>query len=352
MVKRVWLVFLVFWLTFFIFISLQRPVNRLLCSESLATWTLTTTSNVEGEVYLYLCSDFKPSLALDERQKNLHPKSEHTVEEQLSNFYILLIIFISVYSLRVLSQKNKIRAGICFLMLGLILYLCEINMISNDIQPLMAVLIFPVTLYVLFRVKSWGALVFFLIGVGFLVAGVGADLIKESIMDERFSFPSIFIDFSDFMNSFGEEKLDTIAAAALCFSSIILFFSPLQIFFRNNMKGVIAIVLSIALIAIGNSFLQPGAGNKLLVISYLISLVGWLGIIFSNRYVLKNECKLYIYDQALFSAVCFVLFVFLPPVYKPKNINLVSVMVWVPVLIFIAISLYKTHPSIRMLPQK
>ena len=93
-------------------------------------------------------------------------RSEYTVGEQLSKLYLFTIVLVSVLSYRILTDATKIKLSISFLLLSLIMYMSESNMITEEAQPIYGliggafyrVLSLSVTVVVMLEFVHWWVL--------------------------------------------------------------------------------------------------------------------------------------------------------------------------------------------------
>ena len=93
-----------------------------------------------------------------------HLPAEYTMAEQLAKFYLFIIVLISVLSYQVSKQANKIKLSISFLMLGLIMYMSESNMITENTQPIFGYIIVVSISIFLLHGRYWFSIVLLIVG--------------------------------------------------------------------------------------------------------------------------------------------------------------------------------------------
>lgn len=338
-------VFFGFWAFFFLMMSLGNPVNKILCSEKLSTWTLTESGYYyyEGPVYGVLCSDYEPSSTVKIKAgSDRWPHEEFTVNEQLSKFYLFMIILISGYAYQTFKKPVEINISICFLILGLTMYLSESNMISNNPQLFLAPVILLCTFYMLFKNKSFSTIFLVLLGFFIISGGILLDFTHQHAIIKSY-VPAQYLSL---MERFGEETFDVLGIAVVCFSVVFCFLEPIKKFTKNNIGGVLSLLISAGLITIGNGFshFEYHPGRKLQLLAFVLSFSGWIGLMLTNKLFSKKDIQLYILNEKLYYAFIFILFVMLPTVYGVKNDDLISIILWAPILIFITVNLYRKHP--------
>ncbi|MGH9322336.1 MAG: hypothetical protein ACRD3V_20930 [Vicinamibacteria bacterium] len=72
--------------------------------------------------------------------------SEYGLLEQLSKYYLFLIIMVAIRAYQVAGHPEMVKLTLAIMMLGLSMYLAEGNMITNRTQPLFAFVFLPYTL--------------------------------------------------------------------------------------------------------------------------------------------------------------------------------------------------------------
>lgn len=95
--------------------------------------------NDTQEKILFFVGFFSLSLAIyfsypsDLIAKFMRVRAEYTVYEQLQKIYLLVLLLMAVYSYISTKELIKIKSSICYIILGIVLYLSESNMITEKI---------------------------------------------------------------------------------------------------------------------------------------------------------------------------------------------------------------------------
>lgn len=294
-----------FWLIYFLFYLLETPLHTFLKS------------------YLYVL------------------KSEYTVDEQLSRFYLFIIVLISVISYQVSNKPSKIKLSISFLLLGLILHMSENDMITNNTQPIFGLIIIFCTGMFLLRVHSYFSFTFFI--VGFMVIGVG---VADDFVTEQESIRSLLPTYiSDLFLITREESFDVIGAAFLCLSTIVCFHVPLRNFVAKNKKGTLLMLLSSGMITVGNGLMhwKSTPNNKLHLVGLVTTISGFLGLMFICKIINKKDATLKLVTEKLFYFLVFLFFVLLPSIHGRAR-SWTAVLLWIPSMFFLAVYLWRCHP--------
>lgn len=308
-----------FWVLFFFFTVLEIPIHKILCSEYLASFNL---------------CEFEPFV---------RPRSEYTVGEQLSKYYLFVVMLVSILSYRILKDPLKLRISISFLILGLTMYLAESNMIREKVQPLFGLLIFAYTFYLLIKGRLW--LVSFLLFLGgFMISGGALKDLELSMLEQ----------VTGFLNALpGEERLEVIGIACVCLAVIVCFLDVISQFTQNNAKGTFLFLATSGMITVGNGFLhfqyRPSA-RLTMIFPLLLTMIGFLGFMYTNKYVNKQNMRLALVNEDFLYLFILFFFVVLPTVFERNNI-VTSVFLWFPVMTFLALYLYHRHPLRKSLLQ-
>lgn len=269
-------------------------------------------------------------------------RAEYTIVEQISKFYLFVIVLISVLSYQASTEATKIKLSISFLFLGLILYISESNMIPEIIQPVFGVIIFFSTCILLFRVRSWVSIFFLL--VGFLMIGTG---LVSDIVNERKTISSILPSLLLYLfdPSF-EEYYDTLGIAFLCLSAILCFQDILQDIIKRKKKVTLLILLASGMISFGNGFLhyQYRPSAELHCISLLVTISGFLGLVFLAKGSSKKHATFTLVTEELFYIFIFVFFVMLPSLHGVAYRDC-ALFLWLPTMFFMAVYLWRRHPA-------
>ena len=269
-------------------------------------------------------------------------RSEYTLPEQLSKFYLFVIMLVSVYSYRVLNQPVKIKLSIAFLLLNLVFYMSESNMISEMTQPVFGLIIFVCICALLSLGHFWLSLWIFVIGFGVIAFGVLSDFARENETIGSLLPEVVF----KLLHITSEERLDEIGIALLCLSAILCFRGLLRDFAVNNTKAIILMVLASGMITSGNGFLhyQYNPSCKIQPIALLMTIGGFLALVFFNKRLNKKGAILTLVTEDLFYLFLFSFFVVLPSIHGDSR-STVALLVWLPFMLFLAIYLWRQHPA-------
>lgn len=266
-------------------------------------------------------------------------ESEYTVSEQLSKFYLVIIILASIHAYRHLNGRNEVKLSIVFLLLGLIFYMSESNMLTEKIQPLLGLILFVWICTLFLKTAHWFSLLLFLAGLGGIACGVLSDFAFESK-----TVNSLLPEFVlELLRSVPEERFDLIGIAFICLSAIFCFRDSLLSL--GNVRIAALMALAAALIAIGDSFMhyQYQPSRKLQAIALLIALGGFLALMLANRSTGNRRPVLILLSENLFYLFAYCFFIVLPAIHGTVRTS-VSLLVWVPFLIVLGVTLWRRHP--------
>lgn len=270
-----------------------------------------------------------------------HLPTEYTMSEQMGKFYLFIIVLISVLSYQVSKQANKIKLSISFLMLGLIMYMSESNMITENTQPIFGLIIVVSSSMFLFRVRSWISIV--LLIAGFIMVGCGSllDLAHEKEI-VRLLLPTFIIHLLEFLP---EDYYETLGIAFLCLSAILCFQVTLQDFLKRNKKVTLLILLASGMIAFGNGFLhwQYGPSGKRYLVALLMTMSGFLGLVYFTKGSSKKNAIFKLVTEEWFYIFIFVFFVVLPSLHGWAR-STTALFLWLPTMFFMAVYLWRHHP--------
>lgn len=273
-------------------------------------------------------------------------RSEYTVGEQLSKFYLFTVILVSFFSYRIITKPLEVKLSISFLLFSLILYTSESNMIRETAQPIFGIIGIAFTAYFLFRLRLWLALILFFSAFVFFSFGSLIDFIHERESIKTF-LPNFIYAFLDLAS---EERFDVIGALFFCLSSIIAFQVPLLSFVMNHTKRALLILLSAMVISAGNGFLhyQYEPNGNLYLIAVIMTIVGFFGLILSSKNIYKDYPKLTSIPDSQFYVSIFLCFVVLPSsTILAWNAFDKSFLIWSPIIILISIYMWYSHNKIR-----
>ena len=257
---------------------------------------------------------------------------------------IFIIILAAIYSYKILREPIRIKTGICFLALGLALYLSESNMITGPAQLAFAFIFLTYTFFLLYQQRSWSALLLLLAGCLVISIGVLADMASEhESISSYLSQPVL-----NFLELGYEEMFDVVGLGFICLAAITCFLDTIERFMRDNVTGTFCLLTSSGLLTAGNGFLhfQYKRNGLLTVIALIMTIGGFLGLLITNRRINKKESMLVLITEERFYLLVFSFFVVLPVIYG--NISVVeSLIIWLPALIYLGWYLYHHHPVWR-----
>jgi hypothetical protein len=275
---------------------------------------------------------------------------EYRPSEQLSKYYILITILVSIHSYATQQLASRVKLSICFLLFGVVLYLSESNMIQDTTQPIFGFIILSYTFFLLAKNREW--VIFFLLSIGCIIFSI--TVLNDLVWANKFRSKAEFItllsgpiyDCLCIINF--EEILEPIAAAFVCLCIIIYSIESLTKFFQNNKYKTFFILFSAGIIVSGNSYLhwehKPDA--KLTLIAITLTIIGFFGLIIISRAANKEHTVISLPILESFSLFLLSFFVVLPAVFGRSN-NIISIVVWLPTIIFFAMFLYSNHPCNR-----
>ena len=267
-------------------------------------------------------------------------RSEYTLGEQLSKFYLFIIMLVSIFSYRVLNKPTKIKLSISFLFLSLSMYMSESNMIPGKTRPIFGLIGIAFAGFFLLRLRYWLSLILFITGFTLIFSGSFTDLIYENESINSL-LPAFILGFFPYAL---EEQFDVLGIAFLCLSVLLCFRVPLQRFIAKNTIGSLLILLSSGMMTIGNGFLhyQYRPSNQLYVAALIMTIVGFLGFVFANKIINKTYPSFTLATEDFFYLFIFAFFVVLPSIHG-RTRHWTALLLWLPSLILMAIYLWRCH---------
>ncbi len=295
-------VFISFWALFLLLASLQSPIHEMIRSV-------------------------------------LDLRSEYRVYEQLSKYYLFLIVLLAIAAYTRAREISRLRASLGFLLLSTILYLAESNMITENVQLLFGPLVLGATLLFLARERAW--LVILLLGIGFgvMFGGIVVDFAHEHEAVAALIPPVVTPLLTP------EELLDVIGQGFVCLAAIFYFFGDVLATFRDDALATLVLLLSAGLITVGNSFShwQYQPGTKLEALALFLSLVGFVGVVLANRRFRSHDVALALPRENGFYLFVWIIFVTLPTMFGGID-DFASVVLWSPMFAGFVWYLYTRHP--------
>ena len=265
--------------------------------------------------------------------------SEFTLNEQLSRFYLFIMLLISVLYYRVSNEPNKIKLSISFLLLSLILYMSECDIIADNAQPIFGLIIVPCTFLLLLRLRNWLSLTFFI--VGFMLISLG---LLSDIALKYESIGSLLPTFVCYLTEIiWEETFELIGITFLCFSLILCLRVPLWNCVARNTKGSLLMLFASGMISIGNGFMRNKASCITSLCSLAITIIGLLGLMLANKRIDKKDAILTLITKDLFYLFIFFFFVMLPIIHGDRN-SWAEVILWFIFMFGMAKYMWRFHP--------
>jgi len=272
----------------------------------------------------------------------MEPRSEYSVQEQLSKYYLFIVLLISIFSYWVLRESTQVKLSISFFLFSLVLYLSESNMITEGVQPLFGLLGVAFISYFLLRLRLWFSIFLFASGIVLISLGSLVDLTHENQSINAVMPEFVFY----FLGLAHEERFDLLGIAFICLSVIVCFRSAIQHYLTNNLIAIALILLFSGMITVGNGFIhhQYGPGNALYTISLLTIVIGFVGITFSINKINKVKPNFMLITEGLFYIFLFLFFVVLPGIYGNER-PATALLLWFPSCVFMAIYLWRQHST-------
>ena len=269
-------------------------------------------------------------------------KAEYTIIEQLSKYYLFIIMLSAILAYDNASEPSDVQISIGFLLIGIVMYLSESNMLVERSQPIFALGVFGYTAYLLIKNKAWYTLLLIGSGCFIIFLGVVSDFVSEHEY-VRSKLPTLL---TAYLNTQYEEIYDVIGIGQICVAVLIHYWDKLEKFIKDNRKWSILLLLNSALITIGNGFLhyQYKPDTALTLSALIMMWLGFSGLVMTNRYLIEHRTKLKIVTESGFYLFIFVFFIMLPVAFG--NTKLVeSVIFWLPAMVVLGVLLFLKHPS-------
>jgi len=267
----------------------------------------------------------------------LDPKSEYTIGEQLTKFYLLQISLLSLITYNYYNEPKKIKLSIIFFLLSLVMYLSESNMITENMQPVFGAILVSALMYYLFQDKKWISLGFIVTGFGFVSFGSVQDIIH----DGHYIPSNLNEVLLNTMNIISEETADFLGvnfiflACFLCFSEIV------NSLLKLDKKILFFGVISSLILTFGNGFLhyQYPIYSTHLIMAILMSVIGFIGLIIFSKQINHSQHKLTLFTPQYFYLFLFLLFIVMPSSHGTAKMQ-VSYLIWLPAMLALAINMW------------
>jgi len=271
---------------------------------------------------------------------HIQVKSEYTIREQLSKFYLFIIILVSAFSYRVSTHPSMIKLSISFLALSFVMYMSESNIIIEKAQPIFGLLGIAFTGFFLFRLRSRLSLSAFVVGFALVSFGSLVDILHENEFIKSI-FPGTV---SDLLHIMSEEWYEVSGIAFICLAAILSFRSPLLDFIENETKASMLILISSGIMTLGNGFLhyQYKPTEALFSIALALTLIGFSGLVYSTRSIEYSFPKTNAITRKSIYLCVFFFFVLLPATHGTARFS-AALLLWLPSIIFVATYLWRCH---------
>lgn len=271
-------------------------------------------------------------------------RSEYEIGEQLSKLYLFVTVLLSAFSYRTSVKPHEVKLSIAFLLLGLVMYMSESNMITEETQPLFGFLAIVCTVFFLLRLRSWLSLVVFVLGFLFVSLGSMVDLIYEH--ESIYSLVPGFIE--SFLHRGLEERCEGLGAAFVCLSALLSFRTPLGHLIVKDGKRSLLLLVSAGLMTSGNGFLhyQYGPGGKLYGVALVMTIVGFLGLVFVGKALTGTYPSRTSVGSDLFYVCAFFIFVVMPSIHGHAR-STAALLLWLPAMVFLGLYLWHQHSARR-----
>jgi hypothetical protein len=269
-------------------------------------------------------------------------RSEYTVGEQLSKFYLFSVLLVSYFSYRILSKPEAVKLSIGFLLFSLVMYLSESNMIRETAQPVFGIIGIAFTAYYLYRLRLWASFFLFFTAFVFLSFGSLVDFIHE-----RAWINTLIPDFLyTLLDMASEERFDVIGAMFFSLSAVLAFWRVIKELMKTSKKELVFSLLFSFVMTVGNGFVhyqyQPEGNFYLFAVS--MSMAGFLGMILYVSRMFKKVPSRSSVPDLLFFAALFFGFVVLPGYgFLAWFASEHSLILWIPVIGAIGLYMYLSH---------
>ncbi|MBF0188288.1 MAG: hypothetical protein HQL50_10235 [Magnetococcales bacterium] len=269
-------------------------------------------------------------------------RSEYMIGEQLSKFYLFIIVLSSIHSYQVVKHPEEIRTSIAFLMMSLIIYLSESNMIVESAQILFGLILFIALSRTLLISRAWLSLTLIVMGFAFFCCGAIADHLN----DQGSWVDQIPVWVVTFVSPLSEERLELNGIVCLCLATLLHFRVYLITLLFSFPGKVAMLMIAVLALTFGNGFLHHGYHPEGLfqLAGLLYTLGGFLGILAINNELTKNGIGFTLISREVFISFLFVFFLLLPSSHGQNQLS-VSLLVWLPFFVLFAHALWRHHPT-------
>ena len=267
--------------------------------------------------------------------------SEYSLTEQWTKLLLLLMMLVSLVVYRNEEDRARIILALSFLLFALAMYFSESNFIDNAWQPYFGAVFIISIAWQLFMIDII-ALLFMFCGCAAIAMGMLGDIWKdhpEVLIDSILVFHTGRIAYSL------EEHLELGGVAFFAYANLFVFRDVVLEFSHKNRLSMIVLILSLGLIASGNSFAHWHYPHSqiMLATATAITFLGLLGVVFVSKRLLHGDIQLGFFDKGVFNYQCVLMFLILPVIYGWWNAGVLNLVVWVSFFIYAGNYLYKSN---------
>ena len=279
-------------------------------------------------------------VAHDVLRKVITLRSEYTVWEQASKFYILIVMFTSVLAFQSANKPSRVKISVSLFLVSFASYVAEADMMTDLTKPIVELAVFGYASFLLLTTRSWSTLLLLWFGLGLLIVGLSADGTFVSKLPSR---------LSEFVaHNVHEEMFEAAGWGFVCFAAIYHTLDEITIFIKGNVTGVLLLLVTLGVLASGDSFMSWFSGAKIRIVGLTMAVVGF---VLTNRCVIQPRVKLVLVSEGFLYLFAFSLLVTLPAVFRGPihqhslYYHAISLILWIPAILFLGLYLYNHHPA-------
>jgi len=288
---------------------------------------------------LLLAAIWRPTYRLMAQVIRMH--SEYSLLEQGTKVVLLVMLSGSLIAYRNEDNPSKVRLSLIFTLFAFALYFSESNFIDSQWQPIFGAFFILLITWQLLRIDRI-ALVFMICGCLLIAMGMLADVLQET--------PGLLPTWTPLLEMASvanrvEEHMDLWGAALLSYACLVVFRDALTRFYVSSRLNFALLIVSVGLIASGNSFAhwQYNPGNLFEIIATAMAVLGLAGMALVDRRSGVDGMRFGIFDSGVFYFNCALLFVVLPVIYGGMHAPL-NLLLWLCFFVFVGNYLFQSHP--------
>jgi hypothetical protein len=269
--------------------------------------------------------------------------AEYSLLEQGSKLLLLVMLFTSLLELSNRKDEQAVRLGVTFSLFAVALYAAESNFIWSELQPLFGAFFILTICWRLLR-SDWLALLFMLLGGGFIFLGIVSDV----ALDKPALLPATpFFEQWKANAAAVEEQFDLWGIACMSFASLVAFRATLMKVFSDHPGDLLVLLVSLSLIAAGNGFVhwQYNPSPIFQVLSSALAMAGIFGLSRIDRRISGRGFELTRFDRERFYVGLIIAFVVLPVVFGGTGLPF-NLIFWLSFFYYFQKLLLRSHPSI------